>query len=151
MTGLAMSTRSDLTVKTFASLRFRGDRLEPGRITEILHATPTTAYRKGETYKRSEGHVARGRTGVWVLSTRGQVDSLDLNDHLEYLLRILYPNGERDRVERLHHLMRDGHIEANVGCFWAGRPEAPRPAIPPQFRKRFSKLPAVIEEDFQFA
>jgi hypothetical protein len=61
--GSAMSvTKSE--PKAFASLRFKGDRLEPERVSEILHAIPTTAYHKGEVYKRSRGHEACGRTAI---------------------------------------------------------------------------------------
>jgi hypothetical protein len=132
---------------TFASLRFRGDRLEPRRVSEILNAKPTTAYHKGEVYKQSRGHQVRGRTGLWLLSSKGHVQSPDLCDHLEYLLGVLFPEGSADREKRLHELLRDGHIEADVSCFWYG-PGASMPSIPPDFRKAFGRLPARIETDF---
>src|SRR5215472_4992974 len=108
-TGLATcTTRSDTeTVETFASLRFMGDRLEPGRVSEILSAVPTTAYRKGEVYKRAAGREALGRTGLWLLSSRGRVASSDLGDHLRYLLRVLFPDGSDEPVEGLRELLRD--------------------------------------------
>jgi hypothetical protein len=133
---------------TFASIRFRGDRLEPKRVTEILHAEPNTAYRKGEVYKRDgRGHVARGRTGVWLLSSEGRVQSSDLNDHLRYLFGILYPGGSDDRANSLRDLLRDGHIEADVSCFWYGAPGR-APMISGDVRERLARLPARIETDF---
>jgi hypothetical protein len=143
-------TRSEAS-KTFASLRFKGDRLEPRRVTEILHADPTTAYRKGEVYKRSRGHEVRGRTGLWLLSSKGRVESSDLNDHLNYLLTILFPNSSDDRVEQLRELLRDGHIEADVSCFWFGKPGSFSPTIPEDIRAALERLPARIERDFQLA
>ena len=140
-----------MTAKTFASLRFKGDRLEPSQVTEILDEAPTTAYRKGEIYKRSRGQEIRGRTGLWLLSSRGHIQSEDLNDHLKYLVKILFPGGSQERVERLHHLMRDGHVEADVGCFWQGGPGASPPTIAQEVRKALKKLPAEIETDFQKA
>ncbi len=97
MSGSAMpTTKSEArTLKTFASLRFRGDRLDPGRVTAILGAAPTTAYRKGEIFKRSRGHEARGRTGVWLLSSNGHVSSPELDRHLRFLLAILFPDEIR--------------------------------------------------------
>ena len=147
MSGSATSmTKSDtgVNVRTFASLRFRGDRLDPQRVTEILDANPTTAYRKGEIYKKSQGHEVRGRTGVWLLSSKGHVTSSDLNDHLAYLAKIL----STDKVNRLHSLMRDGHVEADVGCYWHGPGDAP-PEIDKDLRQVFAKLPAILELDLQ--
>lgn len=136
-------------METFASLRFTGDRLDPGRLTEILRAAPTAAYRKGEVYKQSRGHEARGRTGLWLLSSKGHVNSSDLNEHLGYLLTVLFAGDSGDRVDRLRDLMRDDDIKADVGCFWYGGDGALPPVIPPRVRKAFARLPAAIETDFQ--
>src|SRR5271170_2244845 len=103
MSGSAISTtNSELgTLKTFASLRFKGDQLEPGRLTEILGVAATTAYRKGEVFKRSRGEEARGRTGVWVLSSDGRVPDPDLASHLKYLLAVLFDGNSDKRIREL--------------------------------------------------
>ena len=137
------------TLVAHASLRFSGDKLEPERLTEILCCTPRTAYRKGEVYKRFRGHEARGRTGLWLVSSEDQVDSLDLNDHLEYLLAIIFPNsGGEDRLAPLHRLMQEQELEADIPCFWHGKPGAAKPTIRADILKRFARLPAEIEPDF---
>jgi len=142
------ATKPRQALRTFASLRFRGDRLEPGRVTEILRVTPTLAYRKGEIYKQSGNREARGRTNLWLLSSKGQVDSSDLIDHLDYLLSFLYPSQSDERVKQLNNLMRDGHVEADVGCFWYGARGAQQPAIPERMRIALERLPARLELDF---
>jgi Domain of unknown function (DUF4279) len=148
MSGSGTSTmKSTDASRTFASLRFRGDRLEPGDVTDILEANPTTAYRKGEVYKRSRGQEVRGRTGVWILSSKDHVRSSDLNEHLQYLLAVLFPRGSNDRVERLRALLRDGRITADVNCFWYGAPGSRVPAIPDEITTAFARLPARIEQD----
>lgn len=133
---------------TYASLRLSGDRLDPDRVTEILGTAPRTAYRKGEVYKKVRGHEVRGRTGLWLASSDGQVESLDLNDHLEYLLTIVFPKSGENRLARLHRLMQEQGLEADVPCFWHGRPGAAEPAIRADILKRFARLPADIEPDF---
>jgi Domain of unknown function (DUF4279) len=148
MAGLETSTMKSKASKTFASLRFRGDRLEPSRVSEILHVAPTTAYRKGEIYKQSRGHAVRGRTGVWVLSSRGHVESPDLSDHLRYLLTLLYPSQSSERVDHLRQMLRDGHIEADVNCFWFGKSGSFSPKISGDIVAAFDRLPARIEKDF---
>jgi hypothetical protein len=49
---LAISTtKSDKTVRAFATLRFAGDALDPNEISRVVKEQPTKAYRKGETYR----------------------------------------------------------------------------------------------------
>jgi hypothetical protein len=136
----------------FAAIRFRGDWLEPRRVTEILHTQPTLAYRKGEVYKRdSRGHAAHGRTGLWLLSTEKRVPSTEVIDHLRYLIGVLFPDGADDRINPLRHLLRDRHIEADVLVFWHGEPGQPQPTIPDSIRTTFRRVPAQIEQDFEVA
>jgi hypothetical protein len=144
------TTKSELeTLKTFASLRFKGDRLEPSELTTILGTSPTTAYRKGEVYKHSRGHQARSRTGLWLLSTERHLAAPDLDSHLRYLLAILYPGGAEDKIACLSELMRAQQIEADVSCFWYGKAEAAPPVIGEDIRSMLARLPAKIEADFQ--
>ena len=109
---------------------------------------PDTAYRKGEIYKRGRGHRACGRTGLWLLSSRGRIASPDLNDYLAYLLCVLFPADGGDLVERLQDLMRDQGIEADVSCFWHGERGAAPPVLADAVLAAFARLPASIETDF---
>lgn len=136
----------------FAAIRFRGDRLVPRHLTEILHTQPTLAYRKGEIYKRdSRGHEACGRTGLWLLSTEKRVGSTEVVDHLRYLIGVLFPDGADDRIIPLRNLLQDRHIEADVPVFWHGAPGQPQPTIPDSIRNTFRRVPAQIEQDFEVA
>ena len=133
---------------TYASLRFMGDGLEPNWISDLLGAQPKTAYRKGEVYKHVRGHDVRGRTGLWLLSSKGALESPDLNAHLAYLLAILFPANAEELVHRLRALMRDKGIEADVSCFWHGEHGAQPPVVREDLRAAFARLPATIETDF---
>jgi hypothetical protein len=150
MSGSAtFTTRSEPgTLSTFASLRFKGDRLEPSRVTAILGTAPTLAYRKGEIFKRSRGHEVRGRTGVWLLSTKGHVPDPELGRHLRYLLAVVFSGNSEEKITRLRNLMREEQIEADVNCFWYGKSGAQFPVIPEEIRTAFARLPAEIETDF---
>ena len=133
------------TISTFATLRFSGDRLDPGRITSALRRQPTLAYRKGDAYRTNrDGRQTRGRTGVWLLSTRRMFPGSPLIDHLAYLASIL-PNDVRSAV---HRVMQEDGIEADVSCFWHGRSGAEPPSIPTDIAAVFAELPAQIELDF---
>jgi hypothetical protein len=136
------------TLATNAGLNFAGDRLEPNRITALLGTEPTLAYRKGEIFKRSRAHGVRGRTGLWRLTTSGQLESADLNEHLAYLLEILFPAGSTKFVEPLRALIRELDLEADVDCFWYGKHGAKPPEIPAAVRAAFAQIGAMIETDF---
>jgi hypothetical protein len=137
-------------VQVYASLRFMGDALDPGEITAIVGVPPTLAYRKGEVYRRSRdgSKEARGRTGLWLLSSKGHVSGADLRRHLSYLLDVLFPSGADGKLDRLRALMQAKDLAADVGCFWYGKKGAQPPAIPEEMRDAFARLPARIETDF---
>jgi hypothetical protein len=56
-------------------LRFFGDNLDPGPITELLNVEPTIAYRKGDP-RRGKPSV-RERTGLWLLDCGRAEDTAD--------------------------------------------------------------------------
>jgi hypothetical protein len=136
------------TLVTNAGLNFAGDRLEPNRITALLGTEPTVAYRKGEIYKRSRGREARGRTGLWRLTTKRRLDSAELNEHLAYLLEVLFPAGSTKFVEPLRALMREFDLEVDIDCFWHGEHGATPPEIPEAARAAFAQIGATIETNF---
>jgi hypothetical protein len=136
------------TVVSNAGINFAGERLEPGEITRLLGVEPSTAYRKGEVYKRTHGHEVRGRTGLWRLTTKQRLESAELADHLAYLVEILFPGGSDKFVEPLRALMRKFDLQADVDCFWYGEHGASEPEIPEDIRAAFSQIGATIETDF---
>jgi hypothetical protein len=79
------------------------------------------------------------------------VQSSDLNDHLRYLLGILFRRGSGEKVSRLRDMLRDGHIEADINCFWYGARGAPYPTIPNEIYAALDRLPARIQKDFHTA
>jgi hypothetical protein len=76
------------------------------------------------------------------------VSSADLDDHLRYLLAILFPPTAEDKLTRLRDLMRQDGLQADVSCFWYGEAGAQPPTISEAVRAAFARLPAVIETDF---
>jgi hypothetical protein len=137
------------TLSTFATLRFSGDGLEPEHITAIIGTAPTRAYRKGERYRTGpSGQTAKGRTGVWYLSTRRAVTSQKLADHLDHLINVISPRTGPDHVHALRELIASDGLEADVSCFWYGEHGANAPLIPEEIRAAFARLGAMIDLDF---
>lgn len=143
-----MKKSDPATMNTYASIRFSGDRLDPGLLTDIVGVAPRTAYRKGEIFKKVRGHEVRGRTGLWLICSKEKVNSLDLNEHLDYLLGLLFPDGSDAKLNRLHDLMRECNIEADAPCFWHGKHGAKPPIIRNDIRDRLARIPAEIWADF---
>jgi len=125
-------TNSEQPIRAFATLRFAGDALDPDEISRVLDQQPTRAYRKGERYRpgpRSPEII--GKTGVWYFSTRRNIASNDLADHLDAVVRLILPFADADRrLRELRGIMEREHLQAHVTCFWRGPPDAPKPSIP---------------------
>jgi Domain of unknown function (DUF4279) len=148
---LAISTvasEADDTVKAYAILRFAGDELEPSEISDILGIGATRAYRKGEKYFAGpRAGMITGRTGIWLFSTEEVIDTSDLDRHISYLFKLIFKD-DPDRSGRLHRLIADRGLKAQVSCFWHGKAGAHAPAIPAFAIDGFKRLPAGIETDF---
>src|SRR5579862_5043710 len=132
MSGISTRTAGQTkTLSTFATLRFSGDGLEPAHIAAIIGTAPTGAYRKGERYRTGpSGQTAKGRTGVWYLSTQRIVTSRKLADHLDHLVNVISPLTGPDHVPALRDLIARDGLEADVSCFWHGEHGATAPPIP---------------------
>jgi hypothetical protein len=143
-----IASEADGTVKTYAILRFAGEQLDPCEISKILGVAPTRAYRKGEEYFAGpRTGMVRGRIGIWLLSTDELVDSRDLEQHISYLMKLIFED-DRDRTVRLHQLIVDRGLKAHVSCFWHGKAGGCAPEIAASAIDAFNQLPADIETDF---
>jgi hypothetical protein len=131
-------------------LRFAGDALDPVEISRILDEEPTRAYRKGQRFRPSaRSPEVIGKTGVWYFSTRREILGDDLSDHLDALVRLIFPFADSDkRLKELRDIMEREDLEAHVTCFWRGPPGTPEPSIPISITDSLERLPADIEVDF---
>jgi Domain of unknown function (DUF4279) len=95
----------------------------------------------------SESHTGHleGRTGIWLLATDDVIKSPSLDQHLDYLISLIFRGR---RAPQLHALMAKDGITADVSCFWHGNPGEQPPAIPFRVARRLHELPAEIETDF---
>jgi hypothetical protein len=142
--------KSENTIRTFATLRFAGDALDPDEISRVVKETPTRAYKKGQRYRPGpRGPEITGKTGVWYFSTKRKIPSKDLADHLDALVRLLFPFGDQDRrLKEIRDIMKRENLQAHVTCFWRGPSDANQPSIPSVVSGALHRLPADIEVDF---
>jgi hypothetical protein len=139
------------TRRIYASLRVRGDSLDPEQVTRTLRVFPTIAYAKGMKYQAGErtGELV-GRTGVWLLSTKDIVASDNLTIHLLFLMGVLLPTP-KDTSPFIHVralLARHKDWRADISCFWHGRLGEKRPSVPRQISDFLKIIPVELELDF---
>ncbi len=141
---------SENTIRTFATLRFVGDALEPDEISYIVKEKPTRAYRKGEVYRPGpRSPEITGKTGVWYFSTKHKIRSDDLTDHINALEGLVSPVADpTGRLKELREIMERRNLQAHATLFWHGPPGARHPVIPPSATEALRRLPADIEADF---
>ena len=141
---------TDSEVRAFATLRFASDALDPAEISRILDEEPTRAYRKGQRFHPSaRSPEVIGKTGVWYFSTRRKIPGNDLTDHLDALLKLIFPFADADkRLKELRDIMKRADLEAHVTCFWRGPPGAAKPSIPLNVTASLQQLPIYLDADF---
>ena len=144
------TTKSENSIRAFATLRFAGDALDPDEISRVVKEQPTKAYRKGQTYRSGpHGPDVIGRTGVWYFSTRRKIPSKNLVDHLNALDRLIAPFGDEDnRLKELRDIMERRNLQAHVTFFWRGPPGTQHPSVPSTAIAALQRLPADFEPDF---
>ncbi|HEY3912709.1 MAG TPA: DUF4279 domain-containing protein [Stellaceae bacterium] len=150
-TSETFSTKSnDDSVKTFATLSFSGDDLDPDEISRILEMTPTKAYRKGEKFSPgSRSPELIGKTGIWYYSTRRKLCSANPSDHLDKIVGMIFPFADGDRrFRRLRDVMKNKALQARLTVFWRGPSGMAMPPDPPHIARQLGRLPAAIERDF---
>lgn len=103
---------------TWATLSFKGASLDPDEITRILMAEPTRANRAGDPSRAGRPI----KTGNWAL--RCPLDSLDLNEHLAWLLQVVGP-------ETVSRIERAGAEYMWMDCVWQSRGSQGGPLIEP--------------------
>jgi hypothetical protein len=122
----------------WASVRFKGDSLDPLDVTRILRLPADHAHRNGEprVRRRRDGTISEHapyRQGMWSMSSETWVSSQDLNIHVEWLLEQLEP-----RKAEVQRLMEAG-VEADVYWYSAERTQQP-PDISPDLGSRLAAL-----------
>jgi hypothetical protein len=136
--------------KAFVTLRLAGDDLDPAEISAVLPVKPTRAHRKGEEFFAGpHAGKLRGRTGIWYLATDKLVPSDDLEGHLAFVQKLLYPTpGDESRITMLRDILERTRSLAHITCFWRGDPGETAPPILEQFKSAVAHLAGDIETDF---
>jgi Domain of unknown function (DUF4279) len=68
------------------SICFKGDALDPAKISELLGVTPTTSLLKGEKRSGRSNREYVSKIGVWILVIEKDLDTIDLPAIVEELV-----------------------------------------------------------------
>ena len=125
-------------IGAYASLRFRGEDLDPSDVTRALRLPPDDMHRRGDLRlsRTSKGKVSQAapyRLGIWIMSSKEWVTSPRIQVHLQWILDQL-----KGKHPALAALLARGYI-GDVPCFSSGRTKA-APSIPKGIRDQFREL-----------
>ncbi|RNF83880.1 DUF4279 domain-containing protein [Montanilutibacter psychrotolerans] len=97
--------------RTYATLCFYGDSLDPDAITNALGIGPTRSVRRNDARKRGSKTII-AKTGAWLLTSDEQLDSKDVQSHIRWILQRV--------AGRLGEVTRLPEVEtARIFCFWS--------------------------------
>src|SRR6266498_1847474 len=106
---------AETCAETFATLCIYHKDLDPDQVSRELGWTPTEAYKRGEAKDATAKRPVIAKEGAWCFSTEAEVQSLDANRHLEWLLRFA-----ETRLRALQRLQTLG-AQIVIFCLWMAR------------------------------
>lgn len=131
--------------ETFVTFRLFKEDLNPDDVSRLLGLDASGVQRKGEPqYPKNPDSLLRFRSGGWLLSTKGHVESRDLRRHVEWLLGRLEPQREA-----LLRLSREG-CAMDLFCFWLSAGGQGGPELDAVLMGRLADLSLPIRFDIYF-
>ncbi len=127
ITGPNLETRAKLLIYT-------GDML-PDKVTELLQIEPSEILRKGESVTNRIGRTRIHKLNAWFLYSEPKIDSLDLSEHLNYVLETIYP-----AKEQLLSLHQNKQITMRIDCVWYSKGDTSGISLSSEQMKKMSEL-----------
>jgi len=119
---------------THAGFRVISDNLDLDDVAKVLGIAPTRTHSPREP---SEGYG-------WFLSTEGILDSLDLRDHLDWIL--MHVSGKREAIKRL----QERGYQVDIGVKWDSKYGHDGPTLSPENLIGLGKLGLEVWFDIYF-
>jgi len=111
--------------------------------TNFLGIQPTDVAEKGKVVANSRGRIAP--LNIWFIRSEGQVDSLDLRHHLDWLLDKIEP-----AASGIHQLQRLDGIVTRIMCIWESSVGHGGPTLWPEQMQRIANLNLELGFDIYF-
>jgi hypothetical protein len=130
---------------SYATLRIYSDTVTPEAMTAKLGVQPDWTTTQGFPHKLPSGRMQDATVSSWLLSSKGQVVSKDLRDHLDWLLDRLRP-----AASGLSALQAD-EVRMEVWCRWDSASGHGGPTLEPEQMRLMAELNLQCGFDIYFA
>jgi hypothetical protein len=88
--------------------------LEPAKVTEWIGLQPDKMARCGDERRNYKGDlISPHDEGFWMISSKGRVNSKDVNEHIGFLLKVLLPHREK-----VLHVINEMNGETYFDVLW---------------------------------
>jgi len=119
--------------ETYATLRVYTGKIPPQQVTADLRLSPSKLLNESEDRAHPNG---------WLLSSKGNVDSLDVRRHVDWLLQRIF-----DRRTELLALQNQPGVWMDVFCYWRSKDGHGGPSLSPKQMKALAELNLTIGFD----
>jgi hypothetical protein len=131
--------------RTYAALLIYPEVIKPAEISERLGVAPTRQSVKGVDEATPSGKVRPAPKSLWMLSSEGQVDSLDVRRHLDWLIERLMPARQK-----LLELQLVPGTRMGVNCIWWSAHATGGPTVWPEQMSALAELGLELSFDVSF-
>ncbi len=130
--------------RTCAELRLYPKEATAQELTTFLGVSPSFCASKGDNIHKKNG-VRIAKNSFWILTSENDVESLDLRDHLDWILKQILP--ARKRVLELQRLQ---NCKMTIFCIWWSAHGGSGPVIWPEQMESMCKLNLECSFDFNY-
>jgi hypothetical protein len=127
--------------RTYASLRIFDVDLDPAAVNRALDISASYSHVTGDPVGRTGG---RRKSGAWILSTEGTVNSKDLRRHIDWLLDAIEPHSEA-----FADLM-EASASSDIFCYWESKSGHGGPGLSPRQMARLIHFNLSVGIDVYF-
>jgi hypothetical protein len=136
---------TEFCLETRAKLLIYSEDISPYDISVLISLNPTEKRKKGDSITNSIGRTRIHKSNLWILSSEGIVESLNLGDHLDWLLQQLIQSKEKILL-----LQENKTIKMRISCVWYSKGDKSGIALTPIQMKIMSELNLTCDFDLYF-
>jgi hypothetical protein len=138
--------KNENCLEAHVSFILGGDNLRPDLITKVLKIQPTYCVKKGDIHTGSYVRGNKAGTGVWFISTKGELKSTNLEEHLIYLI-----NKIGKPSTNFYKLVTELRLRVMFRCFFMSATGQGGPDISIETLRKIVNLGFGLEFDFYSA
>ena len=105
--------------KLSVTLSLRGNHLVPDEISSFFDLKPSNSFQRGDIFIPKHGNFSgkevKKKWGVWQYCSSSYIQSKELDDHLEYILKTF-----EDRINKLQRYLDDDSYDITMYILFEG-------------------------------